>query len=69
MRVPQLRCDEDVFALEARDLATKCLLESLRDFLLVSVDLGEIDVTVTTLESPEDGGFNLARLGLPGTES
>lgn len=65
LRIPKLRCDEDIFTLEASNLAAKSLLESLRDLLLVTVDLGEINVTVAALQSLKDGGFNLTRLSLP----
>lgn len=65
LRVPELGCDEDILALEARHLAAKSLLESLCDFLLVAVDLGKIQVTVASLEGLEDGGTDLAGLSLP----
>ena len=67
--VPELGCDEDVLTLEVGDLAAEGLLESLSDLLLVAIDLGEIQVTVTSLESLKDSGADLTRLGLPCAET
>jgi hypothetical protein len=67
--VPQLGCDEDVLALESRNLTAESLLEGLSDLLLVAVDLGKIKVTVASLESLKDGSANLTRLGLPCTKT
>jgi hypothetical protein len=69
LRVPKLRCDEDVLALEAGNFAAKCLLERLRNLLLVAVDLGEIQVTITGFERLENGSLDLTRLGLPSAEA
>ena len=69
LRVPELGCDKDVFALETGDLATEGLLQSFRDLLLVTIDLRKVEVAVTGLEGFEDGSANLARLSLPGTKA
>jgi hypothetical protein len=69
LRIPELGCDEDVLALKARDLAAEGLLESLRNLLLVAVDLCEVQVAVAGLECFEDGGLDLTRLGLPGAKT
>lgn len=65
LRVPELGCDENVLALEAGYLAAKRLLESTSDLFLVAVDLGKVNVAVTSLESLEYGRLDLAGLGLP----
>jgi len=62
LRVPELRCDEDVLTLNALG---ESLLECLGNLLLVAVDLGQINVLVASLEGLVDGGLNLTRLGLP----
>lgn len=62
LRVPELGCDEEVLTLDA---LAEGPLESLRNLLLVAVDLGKIDVLVASLESLVDGSFNLTGLGLP----
>lgn len=69
LRVPELRCDEDILALEARDLATKSLLEGLCNLLLVAIDLGEIQMTVANLEGLKNGSANLTGLSLPRTKA
>ena len=40
--VPELRCDEHIFAFQARDAAVECFLESLGDFLLIAIAVGDI---------------------------
>lgn len=67
--VPQLRCDEDVLTFEVGDLAAEGLLEGLCDLLLVAVDLGEIEVTVASLERLKDSSANLTGLSLPCAET
>jgi hypothetical protein len=66
LRVPQLGCDEDVLALKT---AVESLLERLCDFLLVAVDLSEVEMAVAGLEGLLDGGTDLARLSLPRAET
>jgi hypothetical protein len=62
LRVPELGCDEEVLTLDA---LAESPLEGLSDLLLVAVDLGKINVLVTSLESLVDGSLDLAGLGLP----
>jgi hypothetical protein len=69
LRIPKLGCDEDILALQVGHLAAEGLLERAGDLLLVAVDLGEIQVTVASLERLEDGSLNLTWLGLPRTEA
>lgn len=69
LRVPQLGCNEDILTLEAGYLATKGLLERSRNLLLVSVDLGKIQVAVSSLEGLKDSGADLSRLSLPRTKA
>lgn len=66
LRVPELGGDEDVLTLDA---LAESSLEGIGNLLLVAVDLGQINVLVTSLESLVDGGLDLARLGLPGTKT
>lgn len=66
LRVPELRCDEEILTLDA---LAESLLEGLSDLLLVAVNLSKVNVLVTSLESLVDGGFNLARLSLPCSET
>lgn len=63
--VPQLRGDEDVLTLKARNLS-KGSLDALANLTLVAVDLGKIQVAVTSLEGLIDTSANLAGGGLPG---
>lgn len=62
LRVPQLRCNKDILALDA---LSESLLEGLSDLLLVAVDLGQINVLVASLEGLVDGSLNLPGLSLP----
>lgn len=64
LRVPELGSDEDILSLEARDLS-KGLLQGLGDLRLVSVDLGEIQVSVSNLEGLVDTLTDLTGGGLP----
>jgi len=64
LRVPELRGNEDILSLEARDLS-KGLLQGLGDLGLVSVDLGQIQVSVANLEGLVDTLTDLTGGGLP----
>ena len=66
LRVPELRCDEEVLAL---DTLAECPLESLSNLLLVAIDLGKINVLVAGFESLVNGGLDLTGLSLPCSES
>ncbi len=63
--VPQLGGDEDVLTLQARHLS-KGTLEALANLLLVLVDLGQIEMTVSGLEGLVDASADLTRGRLPG---
>jgi hypothetical protein len=62
--VPELSGDEDVLALETRDLV-ESLLDTLTNLTLVLVDLGKIKVTVASLEGLVDTVADLTRGSLP----
>ena len=66
LRVPELRCDEEVLAL---DTLAECPLESLSNLLLVAIDLSKINVLVAGFESLVNGGLDLTGLSLPCSES
>ena len=68
LRVPKLGCNEYVLALQARNTAFEGLLERARNLFLVAVDFGEIEMTVSGLESFKDSSLNLSGLSLPGSE-
>lgn len=63
LRVPELGNEEEVLALDAE--LGESPLQCVRDLLLVAVDLGEVNVLVTSLECLKDSSLDLARLGLP----
>lgn len=69
LRVPELGCDEDVLALEVGHVAAKRPLERTGNLLLVAIHLGEIEVTVSSLESLKDSGLNLTWLRLPSAKT
>lgn len=66
--VPQLGGDEDVLALQAGNLLVS-LLDALRNLLLVLVDLGQVEVTIASLECLKNTSTDLARGCLPGAVS
>lgn len=63
--VPQLGGDEDVLTLQAGDVG-EGLLDALADLLLVTVDLGQVEVAVASLQGLVDTGADLTGGGLPG---
>lgn len=66
LRVPELGGDEEILTLDA---LAESSLEGVGNFLLVTINLGKIDVLVTSLEGFVDGRLDLAGLGLPGTKA
>lgn len=62
--VPQLASNEDIFTFQARDFC-KGLLDSLPNFDLVLVDLGEIKMSITNFEGLINALANDTRGGLP----
>lgn len=62
--VPQLASNEDIFTFQARDFC-KGLLDSLSNFDLVLVDLGEIKMSIANLEGLINTLANDTRGGLP----
>lgn len=66
--VPELRGDEDVLALQARDFG-QGLLEALGYLDLVLIDLGQVQVAVADLEGLVHAVLDLAGGSLPGAVS
>lgn len=66
--VPELGGDEDVLALESGDFL-EGLLDTFTDLRLVAIDLGKIQVTVTSLEGFVDGSAGLTGRSLPGAKT
>lgn len=62
--VPQFASNEDIFTFQAGDFC-KGLLDSLSDFDLVLVDLGEIKMSIANLEGLINALTNDTRSGLP----
>lgn len=64
--VPELGCDEELVAL---DDGGDDLLERGADLVLVLVDLGQVQVTVASLDGNLDGVLDLSGLGEPRAET
>lgn len=66
--VPELGGDEDVLTLQAGNIGQPSL-DALTDFFLVAIDLGQVKVAVSGLESLVDAVAHLSRSSLPSAVS
>lgn len=63
---PELGCDKDIFALDAR---LERLGKTLANLCLVAIDIGAVNVSVAALECVSDGFCYFARRTLPCSET